>query len=107
LARNAASVTPRTAVAAGFTVGARIDSSLERGCVQLFIPLPAWSTTSSLWPTRIEAACVVSVAVTSKLMGLEAALGVGGVCEAVPTLPHPAITIVVATTRIRILISQT
>lgn len=53
---NIASVTPTAAVAAGSTVGASTVSSLDLGCVQLLMPLPAWSATSSFWPDRIVTA---------------------------------------------------
>ena len=44
LASNAASVTPRAAVAAGSTMGYMTDVSRDSGCDQLFIPLPACRT---------------------------------------------------------------
>jgi hypothetical protein len=50
---------------------------------------------------------VVSVTVTSKLRGLELALGVGVELEAVPTLPQPEVSMAAATTSNRILISKT
>jgi hypothetical protein len=73
----------------------------------LFIPLPAWSATSSLWPTRIEAAFVVSVTVTSKftLPVLGEGLDVG--FEPVPALPQPEMSTAMTIAGSRILISQT
>jgi hypothetical protein len=75
----------------------------------LFSPLPAWSTTSSFWPTRIEAAFVVSVTVTSKPIGLELVLGDGLVVrpEPGPTLPQPEISKAAEITTNRILMSKT
>ncbi len=106
LASNAASVAPRTAVAAGLTIGARIDSSLDLGCVQLDIPLAALSTTSSFWPTRIDAALVVSVTVTSKFR-LEPVLWEGLGPAPVLTLPQPAIRTATPNARSRDLLSRT
>ena len=66
LASNAARVTPRAAVAAGSTMAERTDVSLDMGCDQFTIALPAWSTTSSFWPACMVTAWSFSVAATSK-----------------------------------------
>src|SRR4029077_19171136 len=55
----------RAAVAAGFTIGASTDGSLDRKLLQLVIPGLAWRTASSFWPPRIVAVRVFSLTVTS------------------------------------------
>jgi len=84
-----------------------MDSSLERGCVQVFIPVAAWSTTSSFWPTRMEAAFVVSVTVTSKFGPPALGEGLDAGFEPVPALPQPEMSTAEAITSSRILISMT
>ena len=68
--------------------------------------LPACSTTSSVWPTRIEAAFVVSVTVTSKFK-LEPVLGLGLGPEAVPAFPQPEMSKAAAKATSTLLISAT
>src|SRR6266581_4676711 len=87
MATNAASVTPRAAVAAGSTIGIRIDSSFEDGCDQLLRPFCTWSTTSTVCPTRSVTAWSASVTVMSNRVP-ELGVGVGLPPPPMPAAPH-------------------
>jgi hypothetical protein len=85
-----------------------MDSSLDFGCAQLVIPVLAWRTTSSFWPTRIVAVLSFSLTATSKFrLGLVLGVGLGLGLEPVATLPHPEMTIAAPIATSRILISST